>query len=220
MAALRDSFPLSNHRASLARYLRQIDIPVESVAGAIIRERLAAGYVGDPLRPALVLWACGAAGGELRDALPVAAAFDLFERFLLLHSELTNDSAPVVVRWGLGQSLNAGDAFFALAFRTLAGDVSNAQRRLETARVVARAVLAAIDASAELQRDAILTAAALYAGALIAGATEPTARAFEEAGRRLIDEPLAAATALHSHASRENIAAFEEVARYVAQRAA
>jgi geranylgeranyl pyrophosphate synthase len=220
MAALRDSFPLSNHRASLARYLRQIVFPTESVAGAIIRERLAPRFLGDPLRPPLVLWACGATGGELPDAMPVAAAFDLFDRFLVLHAELTDESAPVVARWGLGQTLNAGDAFYALAFRCLAGGVSNPHRRLHAARLVAQAVLEAIDECDDLRMSATLTAAALRAGAVIAGVPERTARAFEKAGRLLIHAPLDAAGALQSHTSRENVAAFEEVARYVAQRAA
>lgn len=220
MAALRDSFPLGNHRASLARYLRQIVFPTESVAGTIIRERLAPRYVGDPLRASLVLWACDAVGGELTDALPVAAAFDFFDRFLLLHAELTDESASVIARWGLGQSLNAGDAFLALAFRSLAGDVSNSQRRLKAAQLVAQAVLEAIDESIDLRRNATLTAAALHAGAVIAGATEEAAHSFERAGRLLVDEPIDAASALRAHTSRKTLACFEEVARYVAQRAA
>jgi hypothetical protein len=220
MTALRNSIPLSSHRASLARYLRQIVFPTGSVAGAIIRERLAPEFVGDPLRPALVLWACDAVGGELPDATPVGAAFDLFDRFLMLHSELTNESASVIARWGLGQSLNAGDAFLALAFRSLAGDVGNAQRRLPAAQLVGQAVLEAIDEGDEFRRNATLTAAALHAGAVVGGAPEPAARAFESAGHLLTDDPIAAASALHAHTSRENVAIFEEVARYVAQRAA
>jgi geranylgeranyl pyrophosphate synthase len=220
MSALRDSFPLGSHRASLARYLRQIVFRTESVAGEIIQERLAPRYVGDPLRPALVLWACDAAGGDLCDAMPVAAAFDLFDRFLLLHAELTNESASVVARYGLGQSLNAGDAFLALAFRSLAVDVSHPQRRLAAAQLVAQAVLEAIDEGVDRRRNATLTAAALRAGSIIAGAPEPIARAFEKAGRLLVEEPVSAAAALRAHTSGENVAALEEVARYVAQRAA
>ena len=78
-----------------------------------------------------VLWACAAQTRDLADALPVAAAFDLFDRFMLLHDELADESAATVARWGLGQSLNAGDALYALAFRTLASDVQHPQRRLQ-----------------------------------------------------------------------------------------
>jgi hypothetical protein len=220
MAMLGDVFPLGTHRARVARYLRGIVLPAASVAGTIIKERLSAAYGRDPLPPTLVLWACEAVGGDVADALPVAGAFDLFNRFLLLHAELTNESASSVARWGLGQSLNAGDAFYALAFRTLAGDVANPQRRLNAARIVATAVLDAIDESDQTRRDAGLTSAALRAGTVIGGAREGTVRAFARAGRLLFEEPMAAVAALRSCTSANDLAAFEEVARYVAQRAA
>ncbi len=38
-----------------------------------------------------------------REALPVAAAFALFDRFMLLHDELADDSAESIERWGLGK---------------------------------------------------------------------------------------------------------------------
>ena len=91
-----------------------------SVAARIIAERLPGDSAGDPLRPGLVLWACAARSGDVDDALPVAAAFYLFDRFLVLHAELGSDTSSSVAQWGLGQSLNAGDALYALAFRALA----------------------------------------------------------------------------------------------------
>lgn len=221
MTAFRDPFPLSNHRASLARYLRGIVVPGRCVAGAIIAQRLPARYARDPVRPSLVLWACDAADGDLADALPVGAAFDLFDRFLLLHDELTDESAATVASWGLGQSLNAGDAFYALAFRSLASDVGNAPRRLETARLVGQAVLEAIERSGdEVARNASLTAAAMQAGVVVAGGPERIARAFAQAGRLLGKDPTAAVAAVRQCVSGNDLAAFEEVARYVARRVA
>jgi geranylgeranyl pyrophosphate synthase len=222
MTAHRAEFPLSSHRASLAQYLREIVFPGESVAHRIIiEERLPEQGAGDPVRASLVLWACEAAGGNLADALPVAAAFDLFDRFLLLHAELSDDSAATIARWGLGQSLNAGDALYALAFRTLASDVVNAERRVETAKLVGHAVLEAIekcdDASA---RDTVLTGAALQAGALIAGAPDAVVRTFADAGRLLGRDARGAVSALRRYTSDTDLARFEEVARYVARRAA
>jgi hypothetical protein len=218
MTTLRDALPLRDQRALLTEYLRGIAFPGGSVAGEIIEERLPDGYVRDPIRPALVLWACDAADGDLSDALPVAAAFDLFDRFLVLHAELTDESAAAVARWGLGQSLNAGDAFYALAFHTLASGVANAQRRLEAARLVAQAILEAIDETDETRRRALLTAAALRAGAVVAGASEATARGFAEAGRLLESQPQRAVAALPRPLRRDRVVAFEEVARYVAGR--
>jgi geranylgeranyl pyrophosphate synthase len=177
-------------------YLRGIDLPFESVAGTIVRERLATQDDEDLLRSSLVLWACAACGGDLRDALPVAASFHLFDRFVRLHDELVEGS---VEHWGLGQSLNAGDALYALAFRTLADGVVDAQRRLAVAGLVARAVLESIEGrNVDIERPdsdgllpqvrsvrrrvAALSGAALGAGAVLAGANERVVRGFVRAG--------------------------------------
>jgi geranylgeranyl diphosphate synthase type II len=193
--------PLGDHRARVHEYLRAIEIPFDSVAGTIVRERLADELGDDGLRPSLVLWACTACGGADADALPIAASVYLFERFMVLHDELVEERPSD--RWGLGQSLNAGDALYALAFHTLSRDVVDAARRLGAADVVARGVLEAIEGRNEdlqrraqpgttlayarsiRRRSAALTAAALCAGAVAAGAPEPVQRTFARAGRLL-----------------------------------
>jgi hypothetical protein len=218
MTALCDGFPLKDQQASLKQYLGGIGFPAGSVAGRIIEERLPAHDARDSVRPSLVLWACDAGKGERADAIPVAAAFDLFEHFLSLHEEITNGSASTVERWGLGQSLNAGDALYALAFRSLASSVSNADRRLKAAKLVGQAVLEAIEARDESERNAWLTSAALQAGALIAGASETMVLAFAKAGRLLNADPEAAVGVLRPIVSSADLAVFEEVARYVASR--
>jgi geranylgeranyl pyrophosphate synthase len=231
MTVVDNTIPFAHHRARIAQYLRGISFPGGSVAAQIIEERRPAQYVLDPLRPSFVLWACGARGGNLADALPVAAAFDLFDRFLLLHDELAAQTDSTVARWGLGQSLNAGDALYALAFRCLASDVTDAQRRLLAARIVAEAVLAAIESSDAATRSAALTAAALEAGAIIAQDRDAAARVFAEVGRcvamaafcadskrarREWDDALAA---LGDRVPHDHLQAFDEVARYLAPRA-
>jgi hypothetical protein len=233
MTVLPKPIPLHDHRASLQQYLRGIAFPSGSVAGRIIEERLAAQYLRDPVRPCLVLWSCAAAGGNLADALPVAAAFDLFDRFLLLHDELIGDADAPVAQWGLGQSLNAGDALYALAFRTLASDIVNPVRRLGAAKLVAAAVLQAIEhQNDDSARSAVLTGAALESGAVMASAPDRASRGFARAGRLLGMARLAAnaelagrfamqaVAALRDCTSSDHLTRFEEVARYVAQRAA
>ena len=225
--------PLDEHRANVARYLRGLDFSFEAVGGRIIAERLPADAARDPVRPSLVLWACAANASDVTDALPVAAAFALFDRFMVLHGELADGSAPTVARWGLGQSLNAGDALFALAFRTLASDVRHPQRRLCAARLVGEAVLEAIELPDDgVAAPAVLTGAALHAGAIVGGADEQVAQRFARAGRLIGksagagDAGLAerfgreAVAALRGHAAPKDLRAFEEVAVYVAKRAA
>ncbi len=233
MTAFPEPIPLNDYRARLQEYLRGIVFPSTSVAGRIIDERSPQRYVRDPLRPCLVMWACAAANGDAYDALPVAAAFDMFDRFLLLHDELSFDAAATITRWGLGQSLNAGDALYAMAFRALASDVSNPARRLEVARIVGQAVLEAIEIrSDDRASGAPLTACALEAGAVLAGAPERDVRAFARAGRLLGTATLSrgselagrftmqAVAALQQCTARADLDTFEEVARYVARRAA
>src|ERR1700678_1785516 len=145
-----EPLPLGEYRASILQYLRGITLPLRSTAWTII-ERSSENTEGRSLlRPTLVLWACDACGGPLQDALPVAAAVDLFDRFMYLHDELVADASDadagsLVARWGLGQSLNAGDALYALALRTLAQDVVDVERRSSVASSLGRAVLEAIE---------------------------------------------------------------------------
>jgi geranylgeranyl pyrophosphate synthase len=233
MSRLPDAVPLNHQRACLQQYLRGIVFSFTSVAGRIIQERLPGDGAGDPLRPSLVLWACGANRGDIDDALPVAAAFELFDRFMRLHDELAEESPATVVRWGLGQSLNAGDALYAVAFRCLASEVAHPRRRLDAAKLVTEAVLEAIDGGgAGIARGAALTGAALQSGAIVGGAHERMARRFGRAGRvlgmaALVDDAALAerlsnqaVAVLRGCTAAESLAAFEEVAQYVARRAA
>lgn len=249
-ASLRP-MPLDEHRARVLAYLRDVTLPLQSVAWTIIEQRRQHGADGWSLRPNLALWACEACGGgaaEVSDALPVAAALDLFDRFMLLHDELVvpDERAPVVARWGLGQSLNAGDALYAMALRALAQDVVQPERRLRAASLIAKAVLKAIEGrTSDLERGAqersllvrarsirsrssALTGAAMEAGAAIAGAPALVCRAFNRAGRLLAaagesDARIARRLAEKAIASvarcipnRDALEAFERVARHVA----
>jgi geranylgeranyl pyrophosphate synthase len=208
MSTTFEPLPLGEYRASILQYLQGITLPLRSTAWTII-ERYGAGNGGRSLlRPTLVLWACDACNGPLADAIPVAAAVDLFDRFMSLHDELVADASDAgaespVARWGLGQSLNAGDALYALALRALAQDVIDVERRSAVASALGQAVLEAIegrtsDVDREVRgerdgllqrvrsirrRGATLTGAAMAAGAIVAGASPAVVRGFERAGR-------------------------------------
>ena len=238
MTLVSDPLPLGDHRARVLQYLRGIALPFSSLAGQIVEDRLSGGDERDLLRPTLVLWAARACGGNLDDAVPVAGAFALFDQFTLLHDELVEagPAGGAVARWGLGQSLNAGDALYALALRSLAEDAIDAPRRLAVAELAARSVLEAIEGrniDVELnargarggllaavrsmrRRSATLTGAAVRAGALLAGAPERVQRDFERVGR-LFDAALGATDA--SLAQRLGEKAVAVAARSVTDRA-
>lgn len=80
---------------------------------------------GKRIRPLLCLWACEAAGGDWRAAVPAAAAVELMHNFSLIHDDIEDNSAERRGRatvwkiWGLAQGINAGDAMFVLAYLAL-----------------------------------------------------------------------------------------------------
>ncbi|MFD5463352.1 polyprenyl synthetase family protein [Kitasatospora sp. NPDC127059] len=113
----------------------------DAVASLPGRMRLVAGYQlawwdehgipidasrGKALRPALVLAAARATGGEDTVALPAAAAVELVHNFTLLHDDVMDRDElrrhrPTAWRvFGVNDALLAGDALHALAFRVLA----------------------------------------------------------------------------------------------------
>lgn len=76
---------------------------------------------GKALRPALLLMACEAAGGEARRAVPAAGAVELVHNFSLIHDDIQDRDRerhhrPTVwAVWGDAQAIDAGDALLALA---------------------------------------------------------------------------------------------------------
>lgn len=85
------------------------------------RLELASSDPGKLLRPQLVLLACRAAGGDARQALPVAAGVQLLHDFTLIHDDIEDNSdtrrgrRTVWTIWGLAQGINAGDGMFVIA---------------------------------------------------------------------------------------------------------
>lgn len=113
-------------QAELRDVLRDLDGPLYTM----VRYHLGwVGQDGEPrrsdggkgLRSTLCLLANAAVGGELKQALPAAAAVDLVHAFSLVHDDIQDHSPerhhrPTVWNlWGEAQAINAGDALFALA---------------------------------------------------------------------------------------------------------
>lgn len=100
---------------ALSRYLPQ-DSP-EAYLDAPVRDYLSRG--GKGLRPALCLATCEAFGGEVTDALGIAAALELIHTAFLVHddiqdqSELRRGLPTLHRRYGMPLALNAGDALAA-----------------------------------------------------------------------------------------------------------
>ena len=210
---------LTRHRDAIERALRRSALPTRTHLG-----RMAAYHMGwvDPggrradapsgkrIRPALVLWACSAMGGDPEWALPAAVAVELVHNFTLIHDDIQDGDRQrrhrdtVWAIWGSAQGINAGDGIFALALRTLLAPGPHADRRMRAAHALTAAIVDVVEGQcldlalegspaastrSYLQlataKNGALLGASLAAGALIAGASDESARRFDEAGRLL-----------------------------------
>ena len=165
---------------------------------------------GKLVRPSLCLWACAACGGEVEWALGAAAAIEWFHNFTLVHDDIQDgdrkrhNRETVWSLWGVPQAINAGDAMQAQAFRMIAAGADRPERALRAISALADAGLVVIegqclDLELEGQVDAnlrsylrmvaaktgALLGASLETGAIAAGADEPLAQLFRQAGRLL-----------------------------------
>jgi len=83
---------------------------------------------GKRFRPALVLLACEAMGGDKQKALPTAAAFELFQCFALVHDDIEDGSEmrrgkPCLHHLhGIPLTINIGDALYSKVFEALAAN--------------------------------------------------------------------------------------------------
>jgi geranylgeranyl pyrophosphate synthase len=219
MTPLPTTLPLAAHRDRVEAHLRELPIPYASLAGEIIARHLEREQ--DLLRASLVLWACEACGGDPTAAIPTAAAIELFYRSEALRDELLAGDP----QWGIGQCLNAGDALNALAYKALIGGNAEPQRRLRSSMIVTTAFVEGIE-----RRNGAILWAGLEAGAVLGGAAERLARHLRRAGRLLAAAVAgdarkeyatkAIAAVERSGVDRAHVAAFAEVARYVASEAA
>jgi geranylgeranyl diphosphate synthase type I len=168
---------------------------------------------GKLLRPQLTLLACRAAGGDPRQALPLAAGIQLLHDFSLIHDDIEDNSdtrrgRPTVWKlWGLAQGINAGDGMFVvahLALHRLAEAGVPAEVALEVLRRFDQTILIIcegqfLDLSFEGdlriseadyldmigRKTAALAAAAAGLGAIVGGADLATSQALFDFGQNL-----------------------------------
>ncbi|MHC3463449.1 family 2 encapsulin nanocompartment cargo protein polyprenyl transferase [Streptomyces flavovirens] len=168
----------------------------------------ASGQAGKAIRPALVLAAARALGGDPGSALRAAVAVELVHNFTLLHDDVIDEDATRRHRptawavFGVPDAVVTGDAVLALAQRLLAEDPHPA-----SARASARLAACVIELCAGQQADCALEerepldvtldecltmataktgallGCACALGALYAGAGEPAVEAMDGFGR-------------------------------------
>ena len=124
---LSEDCPMKNNEEILTvfeNYLAQIQLPEEP-------QRLYEPIIysmsggGKRIRPALLLLCCEAFGGEVHDALPAAAAVEMFHNFTLLHDDIMDNAAvrrgkaSVPARWGENVAILSGDAMMIYSYQLL-----------------------------------------------------------------------------------------------------
>jgi geranylgeranyl diphosphate synthase type II len=135
--------------AKVDQRLREL-LPQTTEAPAELHEamRYSALAPGKRLRPALVLLAAQAVGGNEQAALDSGCALEMIHAFSLIHDDLPaldNDDLrrglPTChIKFGEAVALLAGDALFALAFEVLASLPLPAQQVVDILKITAKCV--------------------------------------------------------------------------------
>lgn len=101
---------------------------------------------GKRMRPAMVLAACGAVGGDRKKVFPLAVAIEYIHNFTLIHDDLMDGDevrrgmVTSHVKYGMPTAILAGDALFAKAFEIIASIDVPGETLRDVLKVVTRAV--------------------------------------------------------------------------------
>lgn len=177
----------------ISNAFRELEFP-ENPAELYDPVRYTLSLGGKRLRPLLVLAACDMFGGALDDAIHPAIGIELFHNFTLLHDDLMDQAplrrgkATVYKKWNPNIAILAGDTMFALANRQMLQTRDAIVREIsDLFNVTAIEVCEGqqydmnFEASSDITiprymemirlKTAVLLAASLKTGALIAGAS-------------------------------------------------
>jgi Geranylgeranyl pyrophosphate synthase len=194
----------------LIRTSKELDGPIreyiedEEPANLIEAARQYPYAGGKRMRPAMVLAAAGAVGGDKKKAMPLAVAIEYIHNFTLVHDDFMDGDeqrrgmTTIHIAYDVPTSILAGDALFAKAFQIIADlDVSDDRMR-GILRYVTRAVwdlargqemdinnegkIVSEEVYLETIRlkTSVLFAAAAAGGALAGGADKKTVDALHE----------------------------------------
>jgi hypothetical protein len=179
--------PFAEYRPLLLEEMQRIVDEVSLHHGALMRQKLEpAGEQDVSLLPGLLCLATAETiSGRADAAFPAAIALSLLATMAEVFGAVAGgaDDDGLIHAWGLPRTLNAGDAFFALAQETLAGAAGlDETRRLQAVALLDEACLQVSEtlygeargARAEPGRG--MVGAALALGALAAGSADSIVR--------------------------------------------
>ncbi|MDR0198204.1 MAG: polyprenyl synthetase family protein [Methanomassiliicoccaceae archaeon] len=198
-------------KKELARISKELDGPIDRLLPREKPDNLMNATVqypmagGKRMRPAMVLAAAGAVGGNKEKAIPLAVAIEYIHNFTLIHDDYMDGDekrrgmTTIHVGYGGPTAILAGDALFARAFEVIAyldvpGDVMRDVLKVVTKAVWDLARGQQMDVNNEngtevtmdeyietiRLKTSVLFAAGAAGGALIGGADEGTVNAIHE----------------------------------------
>ena len=101
---------------------------------------------GKRMRPAMVIAACRAVGGDGEKAVPLAVAIEYIHNFTLIHDDLMDGDerrrgmVTSHIKYGMPTAVLAGDALFAKAFQIIAGLDTDGETIRDVLSVVSQSV--------------------------------------------------------------------------------
>ena len=163
---------------------------------------------GKRLRPALVLMACDAVGGDINRAITPAIGLEMFHNFTLLHDDVMDKAdirrgKPTVhVKWDDNTAILSGDAMLTMATQLIAQSPADVMPQVmdlynRTAMEIYEGQQYDVDFETRTDvtvdeyiemirlKTSVLLGCACKMGALIGGADEATARLFYKVGENL-----------------------------------
>jgi len=125
---------LSDALAIINKEIQSIEYP-KNPAGLYDPIAYLLALKGKKIRPALTLLACNLYCDEVKEAIPVALAWEIFHNFTLMHddvmdkADLRRGQAAVHKKWNENTAILSGDAMLILSYKYLA---KSSSRNLKT----------------------------------------------------------------------------------------
>ncbi len=204
---MTDSNPIEAYRAKFISHLEQ-KIKIKEPQNLYEPINYILNLGGKRLRPVLTLMTTDLFGGNVEEALDAAMAIEVFHNFSLVHDDIMDDAplrrgkATVHEKWDINTGILSGDAMLINAYQFFEGYPSDLFKRLitlfsKTAIEVCEGQQYDVDFETRDDvtipeylkmieyKTAVLVAAAMQMGAMIAHAPENDTELIYEFGRNL-----------------------------------
>lgn len=195
-------------RSKMINGLADLLLPVAQPEELYLASRHLMEAGGKRLRPAMLILATEAVGGDVQKVLPAAFSIELIHNFTLIHDDIMDQDIlrrgyPTVhIKWGLPAAILAGDTLYSKAVEILAGVDAPSERVVRCLNILSKTCTEICEgqwmdmmfegllkvSEAEYmkmveKKTSVLFAAATSIGGILGGCDEKEAKALWEIGR-------------------------------------